>query len=66
MSRHIVKKHFWVPSLGVMDVEEVHFDNWAAAKEFAESQSGIDSLKIYDGYGQLVHTIHNTPENTYA
>ena len=66
MSRHIVKKHFWVPSLGVMDVEELVFENWQAAKAFAETQTNIDAVKIYDGYGQLVHTIHNTPENTYA
>ena len=66
MSRHIVKSHSWNAALGVMDFEELNFDTWAEAKAYAESQTTSDWVKIYDTYGQLIHHIHNTPENTYA
>jgi hypothetical protein len=65
MSKHYrVRTHHW--RLGRLEVKDQIFETESEALAFADLVENAGSIKIFNHTGELIHTIVDTPTESYA
>jgi hypothetical protein len=61
---HRVRTHHW--RLGRLEVKDQIFETESEALAFADLVENASSIKIFNHTGELIHTIVDTPTESYA
>jgi hypothetical protein len=61
---HRVRTHHW--RLGRLEVKDQIFETESEALAFADLVENASSIKIFNHTGELIHTIVDSPTESYA